>query len=637
LSESFGNAVTHADTEVEETTMLQKRNLWFMLLGDAVLVILAYYGAYLVRFDGHVPPFYLAGFKQTILWVVFLKLLCFHFFRQYKGMWRYTSILDIFDLLKACFVSSAVMAMLLLLTVRFSGFARGVFIIDFVLTFLFVGGFRVAIRLFYSRMNGEIKVPALWTSRTDAKNILLVGAGDAGEKLLREIIATSNGDYYVVGFLDDDRQKLKRSIHGVPVLGTIDSIQKVVKKNKIDEIIISIPSAKGEQMRRIVSFCKETGKRFRTVPGIWELIEGKVSVKRVRDVTVADLLGREEVHLDEKEIRDYLQGKRILVTGAGGSIGSELVRQICRFDPEKLGLLDFSEFNLYKVAIECAQRFESVKTASCLVDIKDAEAVEKTFREFRPDVVFHAAAYKHVPMQELNPWQAVSNNVRGTRNLVEASARHGVTRFVLVSTDKAVRPSNVMGATKRVAEMLTECMNGRTGSTFMAVRFGNVLGSSGSVIPLFQDQILRGSPVTVTHEEVTRYFMSIPEAAQLILQAGAMGRGSEIFILDMGKPVRIIDMARDLIRLSGFEPETDIPIQITGLRPGEKLYEELITEGEGIVNTNHKKILVLQGNTCDRETLESHIDELLAVARGYDAGEIKKKLKEIVPEYTPQL
>ncbi len=617
--------------------MLQKRNLWFMLLGDAVLVILAYYVAYLVRFDGRIPPYFLAGFKQTIVWVVPLKLICFHFFRQYKGMWRYTSILDIFDLLKACFVSSAVIAMILLLTVRFTGFARGAFIIDGALTFLFVGGFRIAIRLFYSRMNGKFRNPMSWTTRNESRNILLIGAGDAGEKLLREIIATSNGDYYVVGFLDDDRQKLKRSFHGVPVLGTIDSIQKVVKKNKIDEIIISIPSAKGDQMRRIVSLCESTGKRFRTVPGIWELIEGKVSVKRVRDVTVADLLGREEVHLDEKEIRNYLHGKRILVTGAGGSIGSELVRQICRFDPEKLGLLDFSEFNLYKVAIECAQRFESVKTASCLVDIKDAEAVEKTFREFRPDVVFHAAAYKHVPMQELNPWQAVSNNVRGTRNLVEASVRHGVTRFVLVSTDKAVRPSNVMGATKRVAEMLTECMNGWTGSTFMAVRFGNVLGSSGSVIPLFQEQILRGSPVTVTHEEVTRYFMSIPEAAQLILQAGAMGKGSEIFILDMGKPVRIIDMARDLIRLSGLEPETDIPIQITGLRPGEKLYEELITEGEGIVNTNHKKILVLQGNTCDRKLLESHIEELLAVARGYDAEEIKKKLKEIVPEYTPQI
>lgn len=616
--------------------MVRNKNLWMMLLGDAVLVLLSYYAAYFLRFDGDIPPVFFAGFVKTVVWVVPLKLLCFNFFDQYKGMWRYTSLHDIIDLLKACLISSAIIALMLLLTVRFIGFPRSVFAIDFILTFFMVGGYRVAIRLFYSRMNGHFAVSSLWKPPADAKNILLIGAGDAGEKLLREIMETANLQYNVVGFLDDDPHKMNRSIHGVPVLGAVDQIQKIVKKSRVEEIIIAIPSVRGGQMRRIVDLCEQTGKRFRTVPGIWELIEGKVSVKRIRDVTLADLLGREEVHLDEGGIEQYLSGEKVLVTGAGGSIGSELVRQICRFGPAALGLLDFSEFNLFSIEMECRQLFEDVPVYPFLVDIRDEESLEQTFREFRPDVVFHAAAYKHVPMQEVNPWEAVFNNICGTRNVAETALKYETGRFVLVSTDKAVRPVNVMGATKRVAEMLIESINGGR-TRFMAVRFGNVIGSSGSVIPLFQEQIARGTPVTVTHREVTRYFMSIPEAAQLILQAGAMGTGGEIFILDMGTPVRILDMAEDLIRLSGLEPYTDIPIEFTGLRPGEKLYEELITEGEGIISTEHEKILVLRGNSVDGKRLEDRIKELKMIARTHDAPAIKKKLHEIVAEYTPQL
>jgi FlaA1/EpsC-like NDP-sugar epimerase len=389
-------------------------------------------------------------------------------------------------------------------------------------------------------------------------------------------------------------------------------------------------------LRRIVSLCEETGKQFRTLPGIWELIEGRVSIKGIRKVHMEDLLDREEIHLDEGEIRQYLKDKRILITGAGGSIGGELVMQICRFHPRAIAFIEFSEENLFKIAMECKQRFEFIPTSEFLLDIKNRASVGRAFREFNPDVVFHAAAYKHVPMQELNPWETAFNNISGTRNLVEAALENQTERFVLVSTDKAVRPTNVMGATKRVAEMLMECVNENTATRLMAVRFGNVLWSSGSAIPIFQKQISKGVPVTVTHPEITRYFMSISEAAQLILQAGAMGEGGEIFILDMGKSMRIVDLARDLIRLSGFEPERDIPIKFTGLRPGEKLYEELITEGEGIVATNHEKILVIRGNTRDRDVLNAKIDELLTVADMYDATAIKKKLQEIVPEYTPQ-
>jgi FlaA1/EpsC-like NDP-sugar epimerase len=422
-------------------------------------------------------------------------------------------------------------------------------------------------------------------------------------------------------------------IHGVPVLGFVDDIEHLPES--FEEILIALPSASAEQMRRIVAACERTGKRYRTMPGIGELIDGKVSLKAIREVTIEDILGRDEVHLNQDAIRSYLEGRRILVTGAGGSIGSELVRQICRFKPSKLGILEFSEFNLFSVESECRRHFAWIPVKSLLVDIRDRSALYRAFADFRPEVVFHAAAYKHVPIQEEHPHEAVRNNVIGTRNVIDCAIAAEVKRFVLVSTDKAVRPTSVMGTTKRVAEMMVECLNGKGSTRFMAVRFGNVLGSSGSVVPIFQQQIAQGGPVTVTHPEVTRYFMTIPEAAQLILQAAAMGEGGEIFILDMGKPVCIADLARDMIRLQGFEPDKDIPVHYIGLRPGEKLYEELITEGEGIVPTSHEKIRVIRGLSCDAKKLDADVEELVATAERADAPAIKKKLAEIVPEYTP--
>jgi len=613
--------------------IIRNKNFYIMLILDATLVAATYISAYLLRFDGHIPLQNWVQFKNTLPFIIPLKLFCFIIFGLYSGMWRYTSLADLRNTFKATSLSSIIIVLAILFLYRFHGFSRSVYVIDFVFTFLLVGGIRVAIRLLLAD-----HYLSFWTfgrgKKSSASKLIIVGAGDAGEKVLREIQEHASVNMEPVGFLDDAPDKRGKAIHGIPVLGAADEINKI--RTEFDEILIAMPSVRGEKLRRIVSLCEESGKRFRTLPGIWELIEGKVSIKTIRKVHLEDLLNRKEVHLDEEEIRKYLKDKRILITGAGGSIGSELVRQVCRFHPQALALLEFSEENLFRMEMECKQRYGFIPTSGFLADIKNRDVLIQVFHRFNPDVVFHAAAYKHVPLQELHPWEAIYNNILGTRNMVEISSEHQVDRFVLVSTDKAVRPTNVMGATKRVTEMFVECMNGSDKTRFMAVRFGNVLWSSGSAIPLFQKQISQGVPVTVTHPEITRYFMSIQEAAQLILQTGAMGKGSEIFILDMGEPIRIVDLARDLIRLSGFEPERDIPIQFIGLRPGEKLYEELITEGEGIVATNHDKILVLKGNTCDRNALNTKIDELLAVAGTYDATAIKKKLKEIVPEYTPQ-
>ncbi|MBN2568700.1 MAG: polysaccharide biosynthesis protein [Deltaproteobacteria bacterium] len=614
--------------------VVRSRNFYLMLLIDAIFVMVAYMTAYWLRFEGSISPTDWAKIQHALPYLVPFKLACFYAFGLYRGMWRYTSISDVKNIFKAASLSSGAIVLFILYQYRFLGYSRSVYLIDWGLTFMLTSGVRFFLRILLGSPLLSFWRRAPHLSDLPIKKLLIIGAGDAGEKVLREIKETPWSRFRPVGFLDDDQEKHGKEIHGVPVLGMVDEIDRIPVA--FDEILIAIPSVKGEAVRRIVALCEKTGKRFRTIPGIWELVEGKVSIKTVRDVTLEDILNRGEVHLNEEEIKQYLEGRRVLVTGAGGSIGSELVRQVSRFNPQAVALLDFSEYNLFRLEIELRQRFGHIPASVFLADIKKKDAVRQALREFNPDVVLHAAAYKHVPMQEMNPWEAVYNNILGTRNMVDVSLETGVKRFVLVSTDKAVRPTNVMGATKRVAEMLTACVNGDSENRFMAVRFGNVIGSSGSVIPLFQEQISRGSPLTVTHPDVTRYFMSIHEAAQLILQAGAMGNGKEIFILDMGKPVRIADLALDLIRLNGLEPERDIAIQFIGLRPGEKLFEELITKGEGLISTNHKKILILRGEEYNCEVLNTQIDGLLAVAGSYDATAIKKKLQEIVPEYTPQ-
>jgi FlaA1/EpsC-like NDP-sugar epimerase len=560
-------------------------------------------------------------------------------------MWRYTSIDDLLNIIKASGISSLLVVTLVAFTHGLAGFARAAFVIDWGLTVFLIAGYRVGIRLYFwlgpkDRLS-SFRFLTLFKlkkgERSGAKKLLILGAGDCGEKIYREIQDNASLRYEVVGFLDDDLAKVGKLLHGVPILGTTSELKSFARRIGAEETLIAIPSATSAQMRALLARCEESGLPSKTVPGMGELIDGKVSVKAIRDVDYRDLLGREVIRLDEDRIAAYLEKARVLVTGAGGSIGSELCRQICRFNPSCLILYDRAESPLYEIDLELRTDYPEARVVAILGDIRDPSQLSRTLSDYQPQVVFHAAAYKHVPMMELQPWKAVRNNILGTRHVMDLSREHGVERFVLVSTDKAVRSVNVMGASKRVAELLVQNQNGceLARTKFITVRFGNVVGSVGSVVPLFKKQIERGGPVTVTHPEVTRYFMTIPEACQLILQAGAMGEGGEIFILDMGIPVRIVDMARDLIRLSGFEPDVDIKIEFVGLRPGEKLFEELITSGEGIVPTSHEKILVLRGKPCDQDRLNAVIDELTKLALEQDGAGIRAKLQEIVEDYNP--
>lgn len=624
---------------------LFQKNLLFILLVDLLLICLSLYWAYLVRFEFRLSTFWIHSFQRLLLLSVFVKIASFYYFDLYKGMWRYTSIADLANVIKASSVSTAILICYVLLQHRFQGFSRAVFVIDWCFTIMLVSGFRLSVRFYFEYTEGKNPLNELSRTflrlfkerRDDRKKLLIIGAGDCGEKIIREIRDNVELKYHVMGFLDDNPVKKGKKIHGIPVLGTIEDIVSVAKRFPIDETLIAIPSATSAQMREIVDHCKLSGIPFKTVPSYGELINGKVSLKAVREVAYRDLLGREVIHLDEEKIGSYLQGQTVLVTGAGGSIGSELCRQICRFAPQKVVLLERAESPLYEIELELKENFPGVEMVPTLTDVQDRCQLEKVFDRWCPQTVFHAAAYKHVPMLEHQPWRAIENNVLGTENVVAAAERAGAERFVFISTDKAVRPTNVMGASKRIAEMVVQNQNGcgHARTRFMIVRFGNVVNSVGSVVPLFRKQIAKGGPVTVTHPDVTRYFMTIPEACQLILQAGAMGTGGEIFLLDMGTPIKIDDMARDLIRLSGFEPEIDIPIRYIGLRPGEKLYEELITEGEGIVATDHKKIMVLRGTDCNLDVLQRQIDGLLAISRDQDSGKLKSQLKEIITEYRP--
>jgi FlaA1/EpsC-like NDP-sugar epimerase len=621
------------------------KNFFIVFFADVLLLAAAFAASHLIRFEFNIPLYFLTLFKRMLPWVLLTKLSCFYYFGLYRGMWRYTSISDLLKILKASSIGTIVIVAFILFKSRFIGYSRSVFLIDWCLTILFICGFRLSLRLFFEHFSKEQPSPTDFLStfkflakrKKENKNLIIIGAGDCGEKIYREIHDNASLRYNVVGFLDDNQKKIGRTIHGIPILGRIDEIKAVINKVDADEGLIAIPSAQGEQMRRIVGLCNSSDIPFKTIPGYGELIDGRVSVKAIRNVAYRDLLGREVIQLDEERIGAYLQGQRVMVTGAGGSIGSELCRQICRFRPKSIILYERAESPLYEIELELKQNFDDVNVVILLADVQDKKQLEKAFEAYKPQTVFHAAAYKHVPMLELQPWKAIKNNILGTANLVETSNKFNVDRFVFVSTDKAVRPANIMGTSKRIAEMLVQSQNGcgLSKTRFMIVRFGNVVGSVGSVVPLFKKQIEKGGPVTVTHPEVTRYFMTIPEACQLILQAGAMGSGGEIFLLDMGTSIKIDDMARDLIRFSGFEPDVDIAIEYIGLRPGEKLFEELITEGEDVVPTSHEKIMVLRGVECNLQLLNGKIAELAKMADDQEVEKIKAKLQEIVPEYRP--
>lgn len=624
----------------------QAKNIkfWLVLLTDILLVAGAHVFAYLARFDGHLTPDLWFSIRTVLPWLLAGKLVIFFWLDLYRGMWRYTGVVDFLNILKASTVVTLATVCAIVYLNRFEGFSRSVFLLDGVFTFLFISGHRIAIRLCYQKFFvGRAISRAVAPHSRRGKKMLIMGAGDAAEKVMREIIDNLSLPYHVVGFLDDDPMKIGKRIHGIPVLSVTPHLPEVLSKVEVDEILIAMPSATRDQMGRIVELCRASGVPYKTVPGLGEIINDKVSIKAIRDVSYKDLLGRPAVRLEMERIGEILQGKTVLVSGAGGSIGSELCRQILKFSPRLLVLWDASEEKLYQLEMEILHEHGFTRYVAVLGHVQDQEILTGVFAHYRPEIVFHAAAYKHVPMIETNPWEGVYNNVFATRRLIRASVEHGVERFILVSTDKAVRPTNVMGATKRMTERIMQAychalaMGEIKGSTrFMAVRFGNVLGSSGSVIPLFKRQIELGGPVTVTHPDITRYFMSIEEASQLILQAASMGEGGEIFILEMGTPVRIAQMARDLIRLCGKEPDTEIEIRYTGLRPGEKLFEELITEGEGIVATGHEKIMVLRGDGCSLQELEGPLLRLKESAQQHDAVGIKRVLQEVVAEYVPK-
>jgi len=637
----------------DDSTMAMKYRLFyknfFVILGiDIILLTCSIYAAYLIRFDFNIPPQNLLLLKQALPFLLIFKILSFYFFDLYRGMWRYTSIADLVNVIKASSISTFLVITFVLFGHRFEGFSRSVFVTDWCFTIFLIAGFRLFVRFYFEHVSEDnpwrgIACSALGLfkgKRVNGKRLLIIGAGNCGEKIYREIRDNASLRYSVVGFLDDDPVKIGKKIHGIPVLSPISFIKELAKKVSADEALIAIPSANALQMRNIVAHCEESGIPFKTLPEYGELIDGRVTVNAIREVAYQDLLGRETIKLDEEGIGAYLKGRNVLVTGAGGSIGSELCKQICRFRPERILLFERAESPLYEIELDLKKNFKDIAVVPILGDIQKKIELERVFTAYKPRVVFHAAAYKHVPMLELQPWKAVENNILGTLNLIKIARQFDTDRFVFVSTDKAVRPANVMGASKRVAEMLLHSLNadGSSHVRFMIVRFGNVVGSVGSVVPLFKKQIENGGPVTVTHRDVTRYFVTIPEACQLILQAGALGNGNsvQVFLLEMGRPVKIADMARDLIRLSGFEPDVDIKIEYIGLRPGEKLYEELITEGEGMVTTSHKKILVLRGGaTWNMEVLRDKINELAVLVTRQEGEKIKAKLQEIVPDYKP--
>jgi len=621
---------------------LKNPKFYLMIVSDSVVFVITLIVAYLVRFEFVLSQNNITQIQNVLVWIIPLKIVVFLSLGVYRGMWRYTSIRDFWILGKACLLSTLLIMAIILYSSGFQGFSRAVFAVDGALTFLFIGGKIMAIRSFFAiyakpkRMDNPFP-------KINFKKVLIVGAGAAGEKILREIFENYQLHYHVVGFIDDDPEKQGRSIHGVHVLGNVARLPYILEKVNIEEILIAVPSASGDQIRHIVEACRECNVSYKILPGIGELIDGRVSVKILRDISYEDLLSRPPVHLDIPGIRNYIDGKTVLITGCGGSIGSELCRQAMKYQPRSIILVDASEENLFNIHMELQSIRYCRNCVAILGQVQNKQLMEDVFKKYKPQVVFHAAAYKHVPMLEKNPWEAVFNNIVGSSIVMDMSVKYHVERFVLVSTDKAVRPTNVMGASKRIAELIMQTYQGN-GTHLMAVRFGNVVGSSGSVMPIFRRQIEQGGPVTVTHPEVNRYFMTIPESSQMILQAGAMGEGGEVFILRMGTPVKIADMARDLIRLSGKEPDVDIKIIYTGLREGEKLYEELITVGEDILPTIHEKVMVLRSNNHSNEAnilemrkkLKNQIDALMQDAMLHNATTIKNKLKEIVPEYTPQ-
>jgi FlaA1/EpsC-like NDP-sugar epimerase len=576
-------------------------NRYSLAVLDFIIGVFAFYSAFYIRFDGQIPEAFLSVLNKFWLLYALIKITTFYFLGVYKRIWRYAGIRDLLVV-----VNSVSVSILVLITLGYylrETVPRSVYILTWMLDMIVAGGIRVVPKIYYER---GLKL----TCPRDAKHLLVIGAGDAGVLVVKELQRQALASLIPIGFIDDDTAKQNIKIMGIPVLGTRAELEQVIKENDIQQVLIAMPSAPGKVIREIVEKCRALRVPVRTLPRMYDIINGQISVDLIREVKLEDLLGREPVKLDMERIAETIRHRRVLVTGAGGSIGSELCRQICRYDPKEIALLGHDENPIFEIELELRSKYPNLNIYSIIADVKDKNRIIQIFSEKRPEIVFHAAAHKHVPLMEYSPGEAFKNNIIGTKNVAEASDRFSVETFVLISTDKAVNPTSVMGATKRIAEIIIQYMAEMSKTKFVAVRFGNVLGSRGSVIPIFQEQIRQGGPITVTHPEMRRYFMTIPEAVQLVLQAASMAQGGEIFVLDMGEPVKIVDMAKELIRLSGLEPEKDIAIQFTGIRPGEKLYEELLTSEEDTTATKHKRIFIAKKQNVNKYELDRLFTDL---------------------------
>ncbi len=603
----------------------------YVLLGDAILTVLSILGAYILRLE-LVEVF--SNYYRSLLWMLaislILKLLVYYFFGLYRRMWIYASMRELRLVVIAVTTASMIVsaAMLLLFYNRFFiSFPRSVLAIDWITSIIFVGGLRFGLRMMAESKNTRNGVKG-----TTQRSALIIGAGDAGAMVAKELQKNSQLNLNPVGFLDDNPDKFKQQIHGIPVIGKLRELSRVIENRGIQEVVIAIPSAPGRIVRLVSDVCRKFHIPYRTMPGLYELLGGKVSVSRLREVDITDLLRREQTHIDGSQVGSLLNGKSVLVTGAGGSIGTELCRQIAQWKPSSLILLGHGENSIFETYLEIREGYPELDLSASITDIRDHTRLAQEFVRYQPQVVFHAAAHKHVPLMENNVEECVLNNVLGTQNVIECANKADVERLVMISTDKAIRPVSVMGATKRLAEMLVLDAAERTKKPFAVVRFGNVLGSRGSVVPLFKRQIAHGGPVTVTHQKMKRYFMTIPEAVHLVLQAASIGKGGETFILNMGEQIKIVDLAEDLIRLSGLEPGKDIEIVFTGVRDGEKLSEDLWNEGRHFEKTLHPDIYSEEGeDTLGGDELNRAVEELVDLSRKGRWEEVINRMNQLIP------
>jgi len=591
-----------------------------LMFVDAAIVAIASCLAILTHFDGVAEAKFVGVLIDYLPIIIVVRLAIYYCFGLYNRLWRYASISELLAIIAAVTVSSGILTLYMM--AMNMGIPKSIHILSWFFNIILIGASRLFIRVFHHLR----QVP----NNTKRERVLIVGAGDAGAMLARELRHRYYNSKELIGFVDDDQYKQDKTLFGKKVLGSRENIRELAKEHAIDEIIIAMPSISGAELRAIIEVCQQTGSSVKTLPGLYELIDGKITVQQLRKVELEDLLRRDPVELDMPQIMQQLANKRVLVTGAGGSIGSELCRQIARTNPAGLYLLGKGENSIYEIDRELREKYPKLSLDPIIADVRDRERINSIFNRVRPQIVFHAAAHKHVPLMERQPEEAVRNNVFGTQVVAEAADRLKCETFIMISTDKAVNPSSIMGTTKRVAEMIIQSLNNVSTTKFAAVRFGNVLGSRGSVVPLFRKQIAAGGPLTITHPDMRRYFMTIPEAAQLVLQAGAMAQGGEVFVLDMGEPIRIVDMACDLIRLSGYAPYKDIKIKFTGMRPGEKLFEELLTAEEGTSATKHAKIYQANLNVVEEATI---YNGLVRLRQTMERQELIAVLSDLVATY----